>query len=130
QLRIELGEKPVRVKKFLELAKAINCAVEKANEYESRDVLKTVSSNLVIDGKTLVVTWLNPFGEIAKVDKSQFGEPYRDTSRTLARKSQSSSSKKKPHIRVSKFSRKLFGLIQNDPPNTDPSSHLKKGREV
>jgi site-specific DNA recombinase len=83
ELQATLTDNDNKTKKFLELVKAISINKNKANEVENRDLLKSVTSNLEIDGKRLVFTLQKPFAAIANNDKLRYGEPYRYRSRTL-----------------------------------------------
>ena len=108
-LRNEFEEKDGRTQKFLELIKAISFNRNLANEYENRDLLKSVTSNFQIDGKQLVVTLKNPFEAIANNDKLRYGEPYRATSRTFDTK-------------PSDPAKKIFELIHDKEPPDDSLS--------
>lgn len=78
-----MTENDSKTTKFLELVKAIAINKNKANETENRDLIKTVTSNLEIDGKRLVFTLEPPFAAIAENEEFRYGEPYRATSRTF-----------------------------------------------
>ncbi len=83
ELRSITAENDYKTQKFLELVKAIAINKNHANENENRDLLKSVTSNLEIDGKKLVFTLQKPFAAIADWEELRYGEPYRATSRTF-----------------------------------------------
>lgn len=119
EIKAESGKYSEKVRDFLELIKAIYNATKLSNEYENRDLLKSVTSNLQVSEKLLVPTWLNPFGLMAHRPDDAFGAPYRDRCRTRKVKD----TKKKP---PSRFTKKLFGLIHQESPNTGTFSQNKK----
>ncbi|MBK7491786.1 MAG: hypothetical protein IPI17_07165 [Nitrosomonas sp.] len=110
ELRSTMADNDYKTQTFLKLVKAISLNKAQANETENRDLLKSVTSNLEIDGKKLVFTLQKPFTAIADWDESLYGEPYRATSRTF-------------HTKPSKTSEDLFELIQNKEP---PDDNLNK----
>lgn len=59
-------------------------AYEKGNDEEKRAILRTVSSNFVAHGKTLLFPMVFPFSELEKWSTDQGGAPYRDAVRTTA----------------------------------------------
>ena len=73
-----------RVGKFLELVKSLSTNANPANREENCDLVKTASSNLSVDGKTLVVAWDSLFEPIAFRSKSTYGAPHWDTTRTFS----------------------------------------------
>lgn len=69
--------------KFLELVKAIAINKKQANGNENRDLLKSVTSNLEIDGKTLVFTLQKPFVVIAESEELRYGDELLTFARTF-----------------------------------------------
>ena len=59
-----------RVGRFLELVKSLSTNANPTNREETCDLVKTASSNLCVDGKTLVVAWDSLFEPIAFRSKS------------------------------------------------------------
>ena len=117
--KADLNGKSARARQFLQLSKDIFQAGELGSESEKRDILKSATSNLRIDGKELVVTWFPPFQEVARSQKSIYGAPHRDTSPTK-------------QARSTRFAIKLFDLIQGDLSPVKPSYRMHKkpeGRE-
>lgn len=105
-LRYEFEEKAFRTKKFLEQIKSIPVALETINEYENRDLMKSITSNLEVDGKKLVVTWKEPFDSLASSIKSPFSDLHRATSRT---------SKKS----ASEFATELYKKVHDEKPSSE-----------
>lgn len=103
EIRSQITASDERTKKFLELIKAISLNRKKANETENRDLLKSVTTNFLIDGKKLVFQLKKPFAVIVSEWELYCGESYRATSRTLATK-------------PSKRSTNLFKLIHDKEP--------------
>lgn len=107
ELRSAIADNDYKTQSFLKLVKAISLNKTQANETENRDLLKSVTSNLEIDGKRLVFTLQKPFAAITDWYESIYGEPYRATSRTFDAK-------------PSKNSKNLFRLIHDkEPPDDD-----------
>ena len=100
EIRSQITASDEKTRKFIELIKAISINRKKADEAENRDLLKTVTSNFLIDGKKLVFELKNPFHELAFNPDFSFGAPHRDTSRTK-------------NIKPRKNTEKLFKLIHN-----------------
>ncbi len=65
EIRSQITASDEKTKKFLELIKAISINRNKADEIENRDLLKTVTSNFLINGKKLVFELKKPFHELA-----------------------------------------------------------------
>jgi len=82
EVQLQITASDDRTRKFLELIKAISINRKKADETENRDLLKTVTSNFLIDGKKLVFELKNPFHELAFNPSFINGGPYRYRSRT------------------------------------------------
>ena len=121
ELKADSGKRMEKARDFLELIKAIYNAKKLSNEYENRDLLKSVTSNLQVTSKRLVPTWLNPYGLLAHRPDDVFGAPYRDRCRTRKPKG----TKKKP---PSRFSKKLFNLVQQQDQSSISQSSQKKRR--
>ena len=95
KLLIELKEKEAAVKKLetskgialrkteriLELAKSLTQTSKMVNREEKLELIKTVTSNLSVQGKKLMVSMCFPFSELAKPPDVHFGAPTRDTPR-------------------------------------------------
>ncbi len=75
EVQTEMFKNDYKTIKFLELVKAIAINKKQANENENRDLLKSVTSNLEIDGKTLVFTLQKPFAAIAESEELRYGDP-------------------------------------------------------
>lgn len=73
-----------RVGKFLELVKSLSGNADPINREENCDLVKTITSNLGVDQKNLVVTWNSLFAPIAFRSKSTYGGPQRYTARTFS----------------------------------------------
>ena len=54
-----------KAKKFFELAKSLTKSYETGNMEEQRELLEIVTSNLVVEGKKLVISMRLPFQELA-----------------------------------------------------------------
>jgi DNA invertase Pin-like site-specific DNA recombinase len=67
---------------YLELLKDLSLSYETANAQEKRQLLKTITSNLVADGKKLVVELHSPFLDMRKLPSVLSGSPVRDRPRT------------------------------------------------
>lgn len=108
EIRSQITTSDEKTKKFLELAKAISINKNKVDGNENRDLLKTVTTNFLIDGKKLVFELKKPFEMIANDSELYCGEPYRATSRTFDTK-------------PGKTSKNLFRLIHDKEPPDDTS---------
>jgi hypothetical protein len=84
-LRPGTGRSANLIEKILELATSLHSAYISASPTEKRDLLTEVTSNRVLQGKTLAFTLKSPFAEMAERSKNSYGAPYRDGLRTLAR---------------------------------------------
>jgi hypothetical protein len=73
-----------KLKEFLELAKTASLSYQSGNLYEKRELVKSITSNLVVDRKNVVIKLRKPFEALANRSKS--GGPYRYEPRTEARK--------------------------------------------
>lgn len=80
--RLQSGDLYQELVKKLELAKTCANAYKIAQPDEKRELIKIVTSNRVLRGKTLMISLVFPFDEIAKRHETQCGAPQRDTSRT------------------------------------------------
>jgi len=74
---------PDQVAQFLELAKSAFSLYKSAFPEEKRDLLKTVTSDRHIEGKSLEFTLSLPFNELAIRSENTYGGPYRDIPRTF-----------------------------------------------
>lgn len=77
-------ENTARMKDFLELAKSAYLSFKSANGEERRELIETVSSNIVANGKNLIIKLKPPFDRVHDRTGGLSGGPYRDTSRTLS----------------------------------------------
>lgn len=73
---------PKHLEEFLELTKTLPLSYEMGIFEEKREILKTVTSNLYVDGKNVAVELRSPFQDVANRQFSLNGAPYRDTPRT------------------------------------------------
>ena len=67
---------------FLELAQTVPLGYGIGNPEEKREILKSVTSNLRVDRKDVVVELLSPFREIANLPSGTTGGPLRYRPRT------------------------------------------------
>lgn len=74
-----------RLAKLLELLQTLQNKDILANPVERRDLVKTLSSNLRVKEKNLVVTWHFPFDLIVSRAICLYGAPSLDTCRTFAK---------------------------------------------
>jgi hypothetical protein len=72
--QIEAGEQSAAqdMLKYLELAETLPLSYEIRNTDEKREVLKSITSNLAVDGKNVVVELRSPFREIDKLTGSDW----------------------------------------------------------
>jgi len=73
-----------RLQDFLELAKSAYLSFKSANDDERRELIETISSNLIANGKTLTIKLKPPFDRVYDGTSGLSGGPFRDTSRTLS----------------------------------------------
>lgn len=73
---------PDELERFLELAGSAFSLYGKAPVEEKRELLKTVTSNLMIDHKTLDFAFVTPFREVANREISADGRPSKGMDRT------------------------------------------------
>lgn len=73
---------PDELQKFLELAGNAYLLYQTATVAQKRRLLKTVTSNLTIERKTLDFAFTSPFDEVAKRQFSDDGRPSKETNRT------------------------------------------------
>lgn len=71
-----------KVRQMFELLKSLQDMDFWGDPQKRRDLIKSLSSNLVLSGKSLVVTWFSPFQVIAFRPFFGDGGPSRDTCRT------------------------------------------------
>lgn len=67
---------------YLELLKDLSLSYETANNQEKRELIKAVTSNLLVDGKKLVVKLRSPFFELDNLPSVLTGAPQRGRPRT------------------------------------------------
>jgi DNA invertase Pin-like site-specific DNA recombinase len=72
-----------RVQNFLELLKRLAHMDELEISTEKRDLVKSVTSNLQVSQKNLVVSWAFPFDALEKCDAVTCGGPQRDRYRMM-----------------------------------------------
>jgi site-specific DNA recombinase len=75
-----------KVSEYLELVKMLPLSYGLGNYEEKRLLLKSVTSNLIVDGKNVVVKLKSPFFEIATADLALTSGPVRDRPRTKAQR--------------------------------------------
>jgi DNA invertase Pin-like site-specific DNA recombinase len=73
-----------RLHKIVELLKTLKLSYEMGNGDEKREVLATVSSNLLLNRKNAVVELRSPFAELTNLALVTTGDPHRGTPRTRA----------------------------------------------
>ena len=73
---------PDRLSEFLELAGSAYSLYKKALPEERRDLLKTITSNRVVQGKSVDVVLAQPFRLVAERQENSYGGAYRDRPRT------------------------------------------------
>jgi hypothetical protein len=71
-----------QIKECVELVKCTYIKYKSALPLEKRDLLKNVTSNRSLEGKSVGITLEFPFNEIAKRVENPYGSPYRDIPRT------------------------------------------------
>jgi site-specific DNA recombinase len=72
------------LQRFLELANHAYLLYENALPHERRELIKTLTSNRIVDGRTPRFTLSIPFCDLAVLAQEQSGEPSRTTARTRA----------------------------------------------
>jgi DNA invertase Pin-like site-specific DNA recombinase len=82
QLREGTASGPDRLAEFLELAARAYLAYKMGLPEEKRDLLRIVTSNRVVERKTVGLTLAPPFDEVANRFQNTNSSPYRDTPRT------------------------------------------------
>jgi DNA invertase Pin-like site-specific DNA recombinase len=73
------------IQEILELANDACLSYKLANTEEKRDLLKTVTSNFSVNGKTVITKLRIPFQVIVERERARHGRPYRIATRTLSR---------------------------------------------
>ena len=76
---------PDRLAEFLELAESAYLTYKTALPEEKRDLLKIVTSNRLVAGRSVAITLSSPFSEVANRFQNSHGGPYRDIPRTSER---------------------------------------------
>lgn len=77
------GHSPDKMEKFLELAESAWLSYQSAFPEEKREMLKIVTSNLIVNGKELVIEPSFPFQFLTNGEKNSDCGPYRGIPRTL-----------------------------------------------
>ena len=70
------------VANFLELAKSLQCTYEMALAHEKREFLREATSNRLVSGKNIEITWQKAYQALAERPKVSNGDPSRDVGRT------------------------------------------------
>ena len=86
--RIQSGEQTTaqNIDGYLELVKTLSLSYGLANTNEKRILLKTITSNLSLHEKNIVVELRSPFRELSQLDLVRSGAPVRGKPRTRAMK--------------------------------------------
>ena len=71
-----------KLNEIVELLKSVKLSYETGNPDEKREILATVSSNFVLNGKNAVVELRSPFAELTELTSVTTGDPSRDRPRT------------------------------------------------
>lgn len=93
--RIEIGQRLAtldddievsssRLREFLELSKSAYLSYKSANDEEKRDLVETITSNIIAKDKKLIIKLKSPFDRVYERPNGPSGAPFRDTSRTLS----------------------------------------------
>ncbi|MDQ3802264.1 MAG: recombinase family protein [Acidobacteriota bacterium] len=84
--RLEHGAEKIleRVEQFLELVNRAHLSYKLANEEEKRELVQAVTSNLAVEGKSLIVKLNYPFQLVAERQKFSGGGANRRVTRTLS----------------------------------------------
>lgn len=69
QLSQRKNENEAQLQKFLELSKTLKNSYISANQLEKRLLVSNVTSNLLVEGKKLVIAMVSPFKEMVKSQK-------------------------------------------------------------
>jgi hypothetical protein len=78
-----------RVEKLIELLQGLQIKENLENSLERRDLIKSMTSNLQVEQKSLVVTWKSPLDVIAQRHIFPDGGPFRNTCRTKTKRASS-----------------------------------------
>jgi DNA invertase Pin-like site-specific DNA recombinase len=85
--QVASGDDPAqRALKDLELGSTAQSSYQMAIPSERREIVRTLTSNFLVQGKKPYVELRSPFREIAEARKTQLGGPHRITPRTRARR--------------------------------------------
>jgi DNA invertase Pin-like site-specific DNA recombinase len=84
QLETETKVLADQFESFLELAKMAHFSYKSGDIAVKREIVKSTTSNRTVDGKNVQVELFPPFQELANLQKSGNGGPYRDRLRTFA----------------------------------------------
>jgi hypothetical protein len=75
-----------KTRRFFELSKNLTESHKTSNITEQREMIETVTSNLTVSGKNLIVAMRSPFMELANRHELTFGAPERDVPRKMSPK--------------------------------------------
>jgi site-specific DNA recombinase len=75
-----------KIDEYLELAKMVPLSYDTANGDEKRQLLKSITSNLSLDHKNVVIELKAPFFEVSNLNPVLTGAPVRGRHRTRAKK--------------------------------------------
>ena len=75
-----------KTRRFFELSKNLIESHKTSNITEQREMIETVTSNLTVSGKNLIVAMRSPFMELANRHELTFGAPERDVPRKMSPK--------------------------------------------
>jgi site-specific DNA recombinase len=80
---IQLGKEKLfrKIRKFLELGKDLKKSYETGISEEQREFVQIITSNLVVEGKKLMISMRSPFAEMANRHFSISGAPQQDARR-------------------------------------------------
>ena len=70
------------IEEKLERANTAYSLYKIGNHSEKRDLVISISSNCIVDGKNLAFTLYSPYQDVLKCQNSSYGDPYRDEPRT------------------------------------------------
>lgn len=114
--------------KFLELGKNLTETYRIGNLEEQRDLLQIVTSNLVVDGKKLIISMRSPFLELQNRGYNHCGGPIQDTSRTKQAKNAGSAKSNVLPVAIKSYPNELIFSEVNTSPIIGPPLSKKKLR--
>jgi site-specific DNA recombinase len=82
-LMADQGQVLTELEEICELANSAYLSFESAKPEDKRDLVKTLTANLVFDGKSVSIKMEKPFQIIAERQSLPIGSPYREARRTL-----------------------------------------------